>query len=684
MTQDALNPFDGVKATDLRDEQIEEYFVDFPSGASLVQRIKPAAAMPMIILGGKGSGKTHLMRYISSALQFRRHGTGPRGIRGVARDGYLGIYLRCGGLNAERFHGKGQPAEAWRDVFAYYNDLWLGQAFLSAVDKLFGSDLGENDAIEEFVRRAVKLFDVPVSKRPRSIAQLSKCLATLQRDTDFAINNSSLTRRLDVQLRLSRGSLIFGLPRALAEVASDLANVRFVYLLDEFENLTEPQQQYFNTLLRERQEPCGFKIGVRLYGMLTYRTLGAEEENREDAEFEALRLDRELRDRTAAARAKFATDLVRRRLLEAGYVTDGSGDLKLPEQFVTADDDRFLRKETDAYRKRHGDKISPYLVTLRKKLCGAKGVSGSVPPVSEAAADGIVQRLRFTPSLLVERTSVFLFYREWSKQCDLVASAELIGRDAQNFFDGASGTPHERVLTHYRADIIAQLLRDTNQRQRYLGFDTFVTMSGGLPRCLLTILKHVFTWSRFYGEEPFRRGLISSQAQMHGVREAADWFFDEARAPGVQGVRVRRGMSQLGQLLRDLRFSDKPSECSLCAFSADLGRVSGAAQMVLAEAENWSMLIGIPRGQRDRNDARVDAKFQVHPMLAPRWDLPIGRRGALALRGPEVDATFAPVRAEDFEKVVESRVSRMRAPSFGRRRSMAQERQQLLPGLDDE
>ena len=82
----------------------------------------------------------------------------------------------------------------------------------------------------------------------------------------------------------------------------------------------------------------------------------------------------------------------------------------------------------------------------------------------------------------------------------------------------------------------------------------------------------------------------------------------------------------------------------------------------------------------DRNDVRVDAKYQIHPMLAPsRWDLPISRRGSVGLNGDEINAIFAPHHAAEFDAVVERRTAAMNAPSFGRRLAA----QRVLPGLED-
>jgi len=50
-------------------------------------------------------------------------------------------------------------------------------------------------------------------------------------------------------------------------------------------------------------------------------------------------------------------------------------------------------------------------------------------------------------------------------------------------------------------------------------------MSEGLPRALITILKHVYDWSIYTQERPFKGGQISiRRAQQRGVIEAAEWF----------------------------------------------------------------------------------------------------------------------------------------------------------------
>jgi hypothetical protein len=80
-----------------------------------------------------------------------------RSFAGFAKDLYIGIYTRCGGLDSHRFSGKGQPGELWNDLFAYYFELWVADKTLSALDKL--RKIGElNEGDDENIAKAIGLL----------------------------------------------------------------------------------------------------------------------------------------------------------------------------------------------------------------------------------------------------------------------------------------------------------------------------------------------------------------------------------------------------------------------------------------------------------------------------------------------------------------------------------------------
>lgn len=122
------NPFEVTKAVDFTDEEIAATWVDLPGGG-FKSLVDPRSPMPRFLVGGKGGGRTHLLRYFSYPLQCLRH-TDDR-IKGIQSDGYVGIYFRCGGLNSSRFAGKRQDEDTWATVFSYYTEVWFGQSLPS-------------------------------------------------------------------------------------------------------------------------------------------------------------------------------------------------------------------------------------------------------------------------------------------------------------------------------------------------------------------------------------------------------------------------------------------------------------------------------------------------------------------------------------------------------------------------
>src|SRR5689334_5546759 len=73
MTNRPENPFRITKSNDLTDEQINRLWVSVTEDDGVTGLARPASPTAMYILGGKGSGKSHLMRYYSFPVQVIRY-----------------------------------------------------------------------------------------------------------------------------------------------------------------------------------------------------------------------------------------------------------------------------------------------------------------------------------------------------------------------------------------------------------------------------------------------------------------------------------------------------------------------------------------------------------------------------------------------------------------------------------
>jgi hypothetical protein len=214
--------------------------------------------------------------------------------------------------------------------------------------------------------------------------------------------------------------------------------------------------------------------------------------------------------------------------------------------------------------------------------------------------------------------------------------------------------------------MIAQMRREYEHKQHYLGADCFIDMSWGVPRNLLVLFKNTYDWSLFKGENPFSGQSISITAQVNGVNESARWFFAQGRMAGLDGKRVQEAIDRLGTLFRAIRYSDKPSECSVTTFSYDPFGCSEEANRMIALATSWSLLVS--QGQRsDKNSEKMLNQMQINRMLSPKWGLSLTSRGVLALSASAIETIFENVDSAPFQELLQSTQSRMTAPWFGKK-----------------
>ena len=319
----------------------------------------------------------------------------------------------------------------------------------------------------------------------------------------------------------------------------------------------------------------------------------------------------------------------------------------------------------------------PYLLRLREEL-STQGQSPSGTPFTNEDIDFVLRAVAVPSRPLVEKANVFQLYRAWSQGRDIVeAAARLSTGPEGDSGEHNANRAYRRVMDHYVTDLKAQLYRDLKMPPVYAGMREFITMSGGLPRNLLVILKNIYQWAAFNGEQPFRSGEISLGAQRQGVLESSDWFFADAKPMGADGEDLQASIRRLGDMFRFLRFSAKPVESSLASFSGDLTACSPRAKDLVELAEKWDLLVEVERGQKERNTGLEERKFHLNRLLSPRWNLPTGRRGAIRLSSEELNAIFDPDKSADFNRVLRCRLDRMKPPFRPRSRSSGAVQQTL-------
>lgn len=644
--------FEITKAVDYSDDQIVSNWVDLPE-PGLLTVIDPRSRVPQRVIGGKGSGRTHLMRYCSFEGQCTRaKNAGVSVLEQVRVEGYVGLYVRCEGLNAGRFSGKGQSAETWAAIFAYATDLWLADVALTVYSQLLPELLTAEGDERGCVERLWSLLTCDAkAEKPSSVCDFRKMLETARRRLDRIVDNAAITRDVqDVEIIASRGNLVFGIPEVFERSFSVLSGITVQLLVDEMENLTEGQQKYVNTLVREKRSPTSIKVGARTYGVRTDQTLSAGEALVEGSEFSVVELDRTLRDNSHYR--SFCDSLVRRRLEIGGFVVEG----EVGEMFSSpSSKDMFSQTTVRVSEKYPSSPQRPWFVTLASVLRGGLGCS-------DVEARSVVHALQCADAPVLEKLNILLFLRRAKHGGSPVESARDVGRLGQAFRVRRADSPEHKVAYgHHSLDLVAQVCREAKLGAfERGGLDTLRRLSSGVPRHLLLMIKFACQRAAFQGEQPFvEQAPLSVQAQWFGIRRASDWFFEYAVACDHDTQSARRGVVRMASLFRKMRYSPALLESSPSAFAVadDLATLDGEAFAAVEHAVRIGLLVAKPHGRRAKNaEMGLRLAYQVSPMLSARFDISSSYRGVVELSPDEVRAAFLAPDESSFARFIEARL----------------------------
>jgi hypothetical protein len=642
---DLQNPFALVKASDFSDSQINELWVEL--GTKFINAvIEPRSRMSKYILGGKGTGKTHLLRYHSYTVARLR---APResGLRTIERIKFLGIFVRATNIDAGRFEPDKNSLRKWQQLFGVYFELRLAEGLLEALLDIKSSS---NEALFSDQKLIAEVQRTVHDSSADDLVSVSDLLEWVQRQRkviDRAVDNSAFTGDLDVEVPFSIGTFCIPLTRALTDWNSVFSTAPVIFLIDEIENFSELQQEVINSLVRYGEGVLTFRITGRLYSVKTLATISQGEANREGSEFTTIELDDILRkfDRYP----QFARDFISKRLVAggAGRLGTASGIFDPLLSLENIQTSNFYQAHVKGFELDNADPT--YLQHLREAMQSADA-SYKFTEADQSKIEGHLANSQFP---LLRKLNVLIFCKKLKKTSNPLTLAIQISNAGQEFAQ-ASDTQkcfYKTAYGHYAVDLFAQLCRESKKMGTfYAGFETFVKMSSGNPRNLLICLGRLYEIATFREIEFATSGVkLSIAMQSEAAAEAARFAYERDANYGSASEYAREATNRLATVLRTARYALSIPEVSPLAVSFDDSDVVGDSRNVLRSALNFSFLFEINEGRPDRNSQRLNRKIQLNPLLSPRWGLPISRRGDISLSRELVNAIFDPALDKDFD-----------------------------------
>ena len=299
---------------------------------------------PCILQGGRGTGKTTVLRGLSYQGQYAiLNGD----IKRFDKNSFVGIYYRVNTNHAHAFQGRGIDETAWTNIYAHYFNLlicWEICKFLK-----WHGEKNNNDEVLSAHACGLMATSLHIDTNINSFDALCDELESTMYAFQSDVNNVSAES-------IPRLSMLGDPIKLFVEQAVKLQQLKgkmFYLIIDEYENLLDSQQQAINTLLKHVPDTYTFKIGVRELGWRVKYTLNKDELLNDPADYSLINITEQFsaNDKDFAAFARDVCNLRICELLDGEEEADEySIERSLPGLSIEDESELLKIEDSDYYR----------------------------------------------------------------------------------------------------------------------------------------------------------------------------------------------------------------------------------------------------------------------------------------------------------------------------------------------
>ena len=268
-----------------RAEWLKEQIFDLFTEPAYLPELK--TPRPCVLIGGRGTGKTTVLRGLSYEGQFALSGNNPASMNQWL---YFGLYYRVNTNRVSAFWGADLTPAEWVPLFGHYVNLLFCDLVLRFLDWHQLTTGSLVDLKPEAFARLAETLHLPTT--PQSLRQFGDELAKTRIAFEAAINNVTDKTRPPLSIQ---GGPIDILIEELTELPAFKSKM-FFFLIDEYENFLPYQQQVINTLIKHSGELYTFKIGVKELGFKTRTTLNPTQQLISPSDYVRIDISEKLRD----------------------------------------------------------------------------------------------------------------------------------------------------------------------------------------------------------------------------------------------------------------------------------------------------------------------------------------------------------------------------------------------------
>lgn len=564
----------------LAGNRAEEYSLDIWQNFVIPPYFKEISMLqtrkPMMIVGGRGCGKTMLLRYFCYETQFSKD----RGTFGVEAINRIGLYWKIDTQFAKILSNRGEDNNNWSNIFTHLGVLELGLGVINSLLKLKDSNfnLEEKDGILNIHFVELRGFDKDL---PDTILELKKYFEfSIQKLQIWVVNNF---KKLDPPL-LFPISFLKCLINTIRDQVAFLKGTDFFVYIDEYENLLQSQKKIVNTWIKHSETPLIFNVAMKRNAFDVRDTIGNESiVNIHD--YRKFDIE-ELLDKHHHV---FASEILFLRLKQANL--ESIVPININNLFKT-DDDILRNRRSAEYEKIITDKAKSIFPSYTQKQLADEILNDS--KLNDRLQGLINETLNkrdssyslndFYDKSFPEATLVnfALLNRKQIKDVDLFAEFSLLKNGELNKYTGKTNWIHNNTIgcVLYLYSKVGRLC------PFYAGFESFCEMSKGNIRHFLELCSQSIVNC---GDSFEKTCQVSIKDQSSASKLVSASMLNEIKSLGNKGSSLYTFVIRLGTIFEYCRNNISQSEPEQNHFTIK-DNLSEDSSKFLSELEKWSVI----------------------------------------------------------------------------------------------
>jgi len=582
------------------------------------------ARKPRLIIGGRGCGKTMLLRYLSHQSMFSPSRPS------IPDDDilHIGLYWRADTQFANVMNKRNVQDDTWHSAFSHMAALILAMEVLSSLQSIAKSTsslLNETD-IEKLNFHRLQAFDPTL---PSAADSLQANLEERLWEFESWVSN---VRKMEEPRFLPGEKFVLVLIQQIQQQLPIMRKTIYFVYLDEYENLCTYQQEIINTWLKHSETPLIFNIAMKRNAFETQKTTGLESlsdiHDFRKHDLEAYFLQEDL--------AVFFGEILLLKLSMAGV-----GNLP-----INVKDLRDLSKLPERQTKTYIEKILSAARTMFPEVTHedlAKEVFKN-----RVLSQKLYERVQLALKQRNAQLSADRFIRPEFPQASIITPAllnrknnhpeaiaeemDLLENNRENRFSGRTNWIHNNFI-----GCLLQLYQPYDRAcPFYAGFQTFWQLSRGNIRHFLELCyKSLY---RAFPEGKFDAGPVPPSQQAEAARQASTAFLGEVRSFGPLGNRLHTFLLRLGSLfaLAHQRPTQSESEQSHFSILAGKEELNPEDLAFVREAIKWSVLFEEEGTKKKAEHQPESLQYVLNPIYAPYFHISYRKKRKLEMKSDDV------------------------------------------------